>query len=600
MISGLLLLFGIGQRTFLAGPTEIPFEVASTGDAPYAIIAADQLEGMPGQANVVLEGEDLFVATGTDRDIQAWVEPYDHAVLTFNKSEDIFEAEQVAAALPETEEEATDAAEEDEGTEPEGFAPIDPRGSDLWIDERTSSATTDSLRAPVKVTEGQSVIIASDGTEPLPVKTTIAWVQDRATPWAGPTLVAGALFAVIGGILYLLAIDRDRRGLGPQRGRKGPLLGIRNSFTRRAGSKENGKTSMRAVVPAIGIVAVLGLTGCSADYWPQFGADAAVDAEVESTEAPPATAPLPVTEGQIDRIVKDVAAVASEAEDALDAEVLATRFTGDSLQQREANYTIRSEVSDYGVRPPRITDEELDYQLVQSTEGWPRTMLVTVASEQGVNEEEEDSEESASPSLALILTQQSPHENFLVSRVIALHGGIEMPPAAPAEEGTALLAADLQGLVLPPGEVGAAFASVLVEGEGSEYAEYFNIEEVTLFERYGQAQASRAQQEAEDAETPLSHSVTAAQGDEPVIALSTGVEGALVATTVIEEQSVESDGRFKPQASGVITALSGIEGEQDRIVQVISHQLLFFVPSKEDGGQVQLLGETSELIEVRT
>lgn len=619
VISGVLLLLGIGQRTFLAGPSEITYTLESSGDSPYAVIAADQFEGVPGQVNVVLEGDDAFFATGADRDVQAWVEPYDHAVFSADTGEKAFTATQVAgvvaeeipdAADPETENaesEEDDPSESDSASEtdaePLAAAPVNPRGSDLWLDERSVEDAAGELRVPVKLNDGQSAIIASDGEAPLPAQVSVVWVQDRSTPWAGPLLAAGGLFAVIGGILYLLAIDRNRRGLGPQRGRRGPLLGIRNSFSKGKGSQKaakKGRSSMRAAVPALGVAVALGLTGCSADYWPEIAPDTAVEDDIETTEAPDVVAPVPVTESQIDRIIANVSEVANDADESLDVELLEQRFTGDALRQREANYQIRAKIPDYGVNPPRITGDELDYQLVQSTEGWPRTLLLTVASEKAGDGSEEDGEKSSSPSLALLLTQTEPHENFLVSRVIALHGGIEMPHAAPVEEGTALLSDDLQSLVLAPGEVGVAFASVLELGEESEYYDTFDLADETLLENYGLARAERAQKDAEDADTPLEHSVSAEQGEQPPTALSTGVGGALVATTVVEEQSVDSGGgRYKPQATGALTALSGLEGQQDRIVQVIEHQMLFFVPNKDDGGQIQLLGETSELVSVR-
>jgi hypothetical protein len=308
--------------------------------------------------------------------------------------------------------------------------------------------------------------------------------------------------------------------------------------------------------------------------------------------------------------VERVAAVATAADDDLDAEKLAERFTGDALAQRTANYTIRAEMPDYGVVPPRLTDEELDYELVQSTESWPRTLFVTIASTSGKADaagdpeptEGEDSGETetraASPSLALILTQETAQQNYLVSRVIALRGGISMPQAAPAEEGTALLANDLESLMLPPGEVGAAFATVLQDGADAPEGESFALEGDSLLENYGKARAEKSQQQSDTDDQDLVFTVTARQGDERTVALSTGVGGALVATTVIEEQIVEG-GRYKPQAQDAVTALSGLEGEQERLVQEVAHQLLFFVPSKTDGSKIQLLGVTSELVGVR-
>lgn len=614
VVSGLLLLLGIGQRTFLAGPAEIEYSLAAPGNAPYSVMTAEDVAAVPGQANVVLEGAGGFVATGADRDIEAWVAPFDHAEVAADTG-----ARQLAPSAVS----AVDTGETEADGKP--LTAADPRGSDLWLDSSATKKGDTSLRVPLSLAEGQSLLVASDGTAAAP-EMKVVWVQDRQTPWAGPLFAAGGLFALVGLVLYLLAVDRDRRSLGPQRGRRGPLLGIRNVFTRRPKSpkkvvdkpapvNDSGRTNMRrAALPALGLTFALGLSGCSANYWPQLTPSAIESGPTADPEVVSNAAPVPVTEGQISRIIGDVSKVATAADTKLDAKLLAERFSDDALVQRKANYTIRKEISDYGVLPPQITDQALGYQLVQSTEGWPRTLLLTVEStrpdikttdddadaeaEADADAKKEESD-SASPSLAMILTQQSPHENFLVSRVISLRGGIDMPPAAPVEEGTALLSSDLQGLVLPPGEVGEAFASVLQEGKQSKSFDLFETKDLSLLKNYGLTRAKAAEKESEEADTPLSHSVRAKQGGGDPVALSTGVGGALVATTVIERQIVEADGgRYKPQASGALTALSGLEGQQDRIVQVIAHELLFFVPNGEESEKIQLLGETSELIDV--
>ena len=48
--------------------------------------------------------------------------------------------------------------------------------------------------------------------------------------------------------------------------------------------------------------------------------------------------------------------------------------------------------------------------------------------------------------------------------------------------------------------------------------------------------------------------------------------------------------------NGTLTALSGLEGQQEKLVSVVAHQLLFFVPGKDSGEKMQLLGYTSDLV----
>ncbi|WP_025133777.1 hypothetical protein [Leucobacter sp. PH1c] len=657
-LSGVLLILGLGQRTFLAGPAEISFPVDTKSETAYAVIDGADFAKVPGQANVVVKGENAFVATGATRDVRGWLEPFSHAELSVDTRGEKLLSALIAPAItdaPASDAAASDAVAAEEAASDTG---LDPRGSDLWLEERVideagTGTETETLRVPVSLAADQSVLIASDGTQPVPKDVSLVWAQDRNTPWAGPLLVGGAVLALVGGVLYLLAVDHDRRGLGPRRGRKGPLQGIRNAFSRTpkgtaapttetaasaaagagsaagAGAPASGASSAegaspaaggdaaqrraeprrrglrRAALPALGLTAVFALTGCSAGYWPQL------EQPSPTAEAPAPTAsavaPVPVTEGQLDRIVERVADTAAQGDDELDATVLAERFTGDALAQRTANYTIRAAQPDYAVVPPRLTDQALDYQLVQSTEGWPRTLFVTVASTAGgaapaetADGADASAETAASPSLALLLTQEDPHQNYLVSRVIALRGGISMPQAAPAEDGTALLSNDIETLVLAPGKVGEAYAALLQNGKDAEQAALFDLDTDTLLDSYGKARAEEAQASSDAKGQTMKFSVAARQGDAKPVALSTGAGGALVATTVIEEQIVDADGgRYKPQAKDAVTALSGLTGEQDRLVQEVAHQMLFFVPSKTAGTQIELLGVTSELVGVR-
>lgn len=612
VISGVLLILGVGQRTFLAGPTEISLPVKVTSETGYAVINGGEFSKITGQANVVVKDDDAFVAIGTDRDVQGWLAPFPHAELSIDDDNERVLSASIASST------AAQAGE--------AMKPIDPEGSDLWLESRSirsqgNPTEADTLRVPVALTADQSVLIASDGVNPMPSDVSLVWVQDRTTPWAGPLLVAGGAFALLGGLLYLFAVDHDRRGLGPRRGRRGPLQGIRNMFGRRKSeepmaakpSAEQPVVGMKAIrrgaIPALGIMLALGLGGCSASYWPDLSPKPTTKAPTENSSS--ALPPVPVTEGQMDRIVEQIAEVAGKGDDTLDAAALEPRFTGDALVQRTANYTIRKEVPDYGVVPPRITKKRLDYKLVQSTDSWPRTVFVTVASEtQGPSSSEGSSEDSsegssedkqaASPSLAMILTQETPQENYLVSREIALQGGISMPQAAPAEDGTALLSNDLETLVLTPGEVGETFAMLLQDGKNIPEAALFDLTTDTLIDNYGAARAQKTQQESDAKGQTLKFSAQVHQGNEAPLALSTGVGGAIVATTVIDEQIVDSaGGRYKPQASGAVTALSGLSGEQNLLVQEVAHQLLFFVPGKSENLKIELLGVTSELVGVR-
>ena len=628
-ISAVLLVLGIGQRTFLAGPSEITYELTASEDSSYAVIPGEVFEAVPGQPNLVVSGTNAFAAVGSATDVAAWVKPFDHLTVDANTVSQTLMAVPILGETPD--EGAADTVEqaEGEGEEVETIEPLDPRGSDLWLEERSTNPVGDeegdeeatgqqTLRMPVAGGERSTVLIATDGAEPVPEAVSISWVQDRETPFAGPLLAAGGLFALIGAILYILAVDHDRRGLGPRRGRKGPLQGIRNMFGgRRARGEQAGsstgaapRTAHRATVSVMGAFLVVGLTGCSPSYWPDFSEQPTEEAtEAEQTQS----APVPVSEGQLDTILERIAEVAAEADTDLNAALLEERFAGAALEQRVANYKIRGEVSDYEVTPPLITGKSLDYQLVQSTEGWPRTIFATVASatDESTESSEDTSEdteaaddaveeEQTAPSLALVMRQETPHDNYVVSNVMTLRGGMSMPAAAPAEEGTAVLADDLQSLVLEPQQVGEVYAKILAEGTDVEQADLFDLEGDSLIERSGRAWVSEAQEAADAEDQTVEYSVTASQSEFPIVSLSTGVGGGLVTTTVIEERTESAgEGNWKPTAVGSVTALSGLEGRQEKLVREVAHQMLFYVPGTDSGEQIQILGVTSELVGAR-
>lgn len=591
VLSGVAFILGIGQRTFLAPSSEIVFVPETGPNASYAVIPAEVFTAAAGKPNVVMRGADAFIATGSVRDVEAWVQVFDHVEI---------------AADAETRRLTVQAVRGDGSTLADD-ASEDPRGSDLWLTERRAegpsldgsepgSAVT-SL--PVSVQSDQAVLVAAADGQRIGENLSVVWTQDRRTPFAGPLLVAGGVLAVLGGILYLLAVDHDRRGLGPRRGRKGPLQGIRGSMQRRRDVKQLQRVSL----PAVALVGALALSGCSPSYWPDFSGQQTQTPEVAPQPQQTGVAPVPVTSQQIDRILDDIVSVAATGDESLDAAVLESRFTGDALRQRTANYTIRAAVPDYPLVPPQLTDEQLSYDLVQSTQGWPRTVFVALASGSDASADdaaEETTTDEAAPSLAVIMTQVSPHHPYLVSRIITLRGGIDMPEAAPVEEGTALLPPDLQTLAMPPGEVAAAFSAVLQSGLETPEAEFFELTDDPLIARSGQAWVAEAQQRAEAEGFSIQYSVAVQPGAKPITALSVSDSGALVAVTVVEERISDTAGSTtRVRAEGAVSALSGLTGQQELIISEVAHQLLFFVPSKTSGERIQLLGATSELVGAR-
>ena len=588
----MLLLFGFGLRTFLADPTDVRATVSETEDVTYLVVTGETLRSVPGEVAVTVEGAGQTVAIGATHDVTAWAEPFGYHEATYR---------------PETA--TTDLKPHDPVTEPEADpAPAwrDPSGSDLWVEEHHTVEGETSLQLMPELRDDQALLIASAVDGPLAASVTLFWSDKLVTPWAGPLLTAGGLFSVLGMVLYVLAVDHDRRGLGPRRGRKGPLLGIRDSLTPRRSSRARGAS--RAPLTAVAAVGVFALMGCSAEYWP---------GSQPANEEPPVeeVAVSPITEVQLERIIADVSATSVAADEAKDASLLESRFAGDALEQRKANYRIRSEVGDYSVVPPYILNERLGYELIQGTDTWPRTMFIAVASaaeppppeetepaddasdapvEDADTETPEDTE-TASPTLGLLMTQADPQSNYVVTRVVSLRSGIEMPSAAPANEGTTVIDPATQSLRLAPEQVANAYANILNEGPESESAPLFNLEEDPVIAGGGTSWVAAEREQLEGQEGEATFASVSKQGSGS-LTLSTGAGGALVFSTVTEERTTTAEEGSELPVGPVVAAISDLEGNTQHITQTITHQLLFFVPNQSSEDPIQLLGYSSELV----
>lgn len=684
--AALLFILGVGQRTFLA-PEHFTASLRVPADVPYAILSAQELSKEQGEPLLVASGDAVFVATGKQRDVAAWLEAFNHVEFTFDSKKRVF----LGALVPPLQ------------TDSEAVALRSPAGSDLWLNEITVAR---GERLPVELAFDEALLLAPAGVQgKLPGGARVQWFTELYTPFAGPLLVAGGLFFVVGGVLYLFAFDRELRGKNPTRGMRGPFKGVRawmssgrrvravaaaakkdagvsgrkkpvggevseaeksgvtnaggaetgTSGVKESGvekpasvagerqklnegnSRENAATvkdgrkgflalkNIRAVV--LGVAFALTLSACTQSMWPgadPYGTGAVQGHGKENTETPgtagkpgvsvkPGSAaepqknegrddvknstlisdipPVPLADRQLERIVADISRVVASADESLTVAELEKRFTLDALQARQANYKIRAAQTDYPVRPPAITENRLGYELVESTDGWPRNAFIAVRGRSSTGEQVKQ------PSLLLQIEQKTPLENYMVKRVVTLRGGIEMPKASPAEEGTASLAGDAKTLLIAPDALGTAFATLLREGDTAAVRPNFDDSVKDILETNGIARTKKQEAEAKERGETMKFSLETGVQDTPPLALSTSADGALVTVTVFEKQIVDAaGGRYKPQAAGAVTALSGLSGEQAKIVQQVSHQLLFFVPNKSSGHRVQLLGSASELV----
>jgi len=586
VLAALMIAFGIAQRTVFLEPASTSMSTTVDDGSAYTVIDGSALGAFPGSQTVTVSGSDsVFLAYARTADIQAWIGGDDYAAVGLDAD---------TKSLTVTTATGTEVAPAEESeTSP---LPTNPAGSDLWLEEFTGEKTvTTTLSAP----EGISVLIASDGTAPAPTDITVAWPTDNATPWAGPLIVGGALMALIGFVVYLLGLLHFRRSRRPRRNvPRGPrmprLPRVPRPKTIKASEITGPRRSIGRSMIAVPVVLVTGLalSGCSPEFWPTIGpeptgtATATPAPSAEDTEAPVADeTPEPaVTVPQLERIVGDIVTLTADADANLDADSIATRFTGPALEQRLANYKIRTADSSFAATTA-LPDSPLTLTLPQQTDTWPRVVMTVLQS----------TDEASVPTMALVLKQESPRENYLVEYAVQLEASAKVPGVAPATIGAPLIAPDNKFMSMAPNEVGPAYADILLHGEASPSFPLFEAEGDTARTQLGVDYKAKQLLELEDTGTM---EFTNAVGSGEVIALATNDSGSIVAVSVNEittVTAVNGKATITPK-EGPSKALSGIEKTSKGIQSTYGEQLLFHVPAANSTDKIVLLGFAQGLI----
>jgi len=577
-----MIAYGIAQRTVLAPDDRLAAAAAFDGTAAFTVIDGAVLDANDGPQRIDLAGSGtIFAAYARTADVQAWLADTPYNVVGYDT-----ESGQLTTTL-------VDATSTTTGETPATtVAAPNPAGSDLWLEERTADS---QLRWTVDLPSELSVIVATDGTAPAPASLRISWPVVHSTPWAGPLIIGGAILLLIGLILYVWGLVHMRRTRGPRR--KAPPKMPRlppppkykptNARQLEPATTAKGRRSAKRIGSLAGglvLTSVL-LTGCSAV------GDLFQDAPVpspspSSTDLPVDDAlPVAVTASQLKRIIDSVTTIAADADANRNGDALKVRFAGPALEERLANYAERG-VDGAIAAPEAIPNASIEVDLPEATDTWPRTVFAVVSG----------TDEAVAPT-ALVLQQQAPRDNYLVNYSMKLQPGIEFPAVAPPTVGTVALPGDAKFFLTQPDQLGAQYADILLNGPTSASFPLFQPEPDGL-----RTQVGVDYKAAQRANLPTTASIEYANGagSGPVVTLATNESGAIVATSIIESETVkpvEAGATVSP--TGAVKALSGLTSTEKGVVSVYGYQLLFFVPSTVDGGQVQLLGYAQALISAK-
>ena len=577
VLATLMIGAGVAQRTILEAPATETATLTTDADAPYVLIDGAVLASHPGAQTLRIAGDGpVFAAYGRTQDIAAWLAPTEYVHVTLG-AEDLPVSETVAASAP-----------------VEGDAPTAaPAGSDLWLDEFEQDG---SLATTLRLPADMSVLVASDGTAAAPSELSVTWPTGATTPWAGPLLAGGILMAVVGLVLYILALRHVRRSRGPRR--KGlpttatqPIdLSVEEAekgvITAAPARKRLGRGRRPFVALSALLVGGIALTGCSPDAWP--------DLQPEATPSPSASVIVPegqgapaVTKTQAERILGRISEQVAAADEAKDPKAAALRLTGPALTERETNYRLRTELPDADPLPA-IPAGTMTALLPQAKNDWPRMFMAVVEDADGV-------------ATVMTATQSDPWAEYKVAYISSLRADATMNLAA-EYVGAVAVEPNSPFLLMPPENLAAAYADVLDKGDKSEFAALFDEKTDTFRSLVAENRAAVLKKFNETGEETGRVSFLAEPGDSEPLSLVTLDSGAIVAVTVTENETAvptDDDAVIKLGENVVVKALSGVSQSSTGFQTRYTDQLYFFVPAQGSNDKIQLLASRSNVLDAK-
>lgn len=579
-ISVVTLGFGIAERIIFVEPETIDRPVVIESTAPATVIHGTDLMAYPGRVTLTVGGgagamvptptgqgfefrstEGVFVAYGRTVDVMAWLSPGRHTQLRFDATTDNF------YALPRV------------GSE---LSLPDPRGSDLWFQEYSEDG---EVTVSVSVPEDVSILIMSDGVLPAPPNITVSWPLVTETLWTVALIAIGVGAMIAGFVLVFINYILWRRNRGPKRKLTKRPRPPRGSYRRppaRTSVKPRGRRAARfSALPIAGLILVTG-SACAQSVPTTPPPEAATP----TSQSQPA-APFPaVTELQFSRIMSRIAIQIQSADEELAVNLLNERVVDPTLLARRAAYIIKRADSESGTLVP-ILASPIRLVLPQATTKWPRSVF-------GIIQDEQD---QLSPSIGVVLRQESPRTNYVLSYAVVLAPELQIPDLPSASVGAAKLSKDSKLTKASPADVLIHYADVLNQGAKSAFAGEFDLATDRLFALLGPDAAALRQESFGDA-VDVDWNTTVL--DNEVVAFATADGGALVMGTLQEvERVVPAQSGASINASVAVRALTALSASTTGFDVISDVQILWYVPPVGSTDGIRVLGYTYSLVAAR-
>ncbi len=577
LLSAMLVLFlsivslavGIALRTVWAGPDTLIRTVEIDHTAPVIVIPGDTLVSHPGRQTVTVVDPEptaevgVIVAYGRTTDVMGWIRPSRFTTILHDDVADSL------YAVPRL------------GSQSQVPPPLN---SDLWLEQYRE---TEAVKVSLTGDENISVVIFSDGKRAAPGVVQLSWPLDNVSPFAGLLVALGIIAMVIGFILLAIALADIRRRRGPRR--KTPVAPKRKApkrlVSRRPSSPlpRRGRRRLERSAVVLPLIGILSLGSCA----PMSETEPAPQQPADET-TPAAPAPLPpypaVTEAQFRTIVERVANQVLLADQALDAGLLESRMANPTFTMREAQYRLRDFDQDLGQILP-VSTTPIRLLVPQQTREWPRVVFAVV----------QEGAEANSPSVGLVLRQESARSDYQLIYQVLLAPDVILPAMPTVDVGAPRLARDSKLLPVSPADTVAGYADVLARGPESPSWGLFDTLTDDLYTLVGpDGQQLRSESFGSDLELELAIDVT----DDQIVALATRENGALVFGVITETESVRPvESGANINATPAVRALTGQPQSPDGFSARYDMHVVWYVPPIGSDERIRVVGYSYALVD---
>ncbi len=514
----------------------------------YVLIPNDVLTAYEGETTLIARGDsEVFVGLGRESDLVAWLgdTPYVELALRVRVTEEkasLIEVDRVG----------------------EGQL-VEPMGSDVFQSFELFTRTAElKLERKPEV----AALVATTGLELAPRRLQLTWnLEDVPAPVAPITLIGLGLVALGGALGLWAAVDYSSkfRSKRSRSGPKEPRSRSRFGFNRRR--RPAGRRAARLPMVAV-LVSTLALSGCVAEY--------------ENPTLVPN--PLPVVDtltpvmdrAQLERILGEIEAVVSKADENLDRESIEVRVDGPALQIRRFAYNLARRSEEGSNLPTEIKTSPIQLFLPSATDTWPRSVMVVTGEEE---------------LQMLVLRQESAREQYKLYHYIDLLPGAAFPEVAAETVGANAIREDNRFLFASPLVIPDLVGELLNDGPSAPASLLLDpdndyIRDVSAVQR-GLAET------LSNANLDFAHAL----GDFSLVMLATADGGALVSMLMVDTYTIiPSEPGDAVAISGNEALLLGSSGSATGIETRYGSMLLFHIPSGGAEQRITLLGATQQLM----